>query len=180
VIKPYPRREKGAALALGSVCYALFYALGSQIDQFGVTAPGTTLVRFALAFAAACAALYALFSLVLPKIEFSSGDKEKRPFLTIGAFLLIFASYVPLFLIEFPGSLMYDIQAQTFQIARSEYSMFHPLAHTLLIRACIGLYDVLGSFERCAAAYSVLSMTMMAAPSSGAYWAQVSSRRFSM
>ena len=43
-----------------------------------------------------------------------------------------------------------------------DYDMFHPLAHTLLIRLCISLYGMLGSFEKCAAVYSVLSMLMMA------------------
>lgn len=161
--KEHNGARKRAALLFGGVLYALFYALGSQIDQAGATAPGTSLVRFALALPIACAVLWALFRHALPKLEMTADNGVKKPFCTIGAFVLIFSSFVPLFLIEFPGSLMYDVQAQTFQIARNEYSMFHPLAHTLLIRACLSLYNVLGSFERCAALYSVISMTVMAA-----------------
>ena len=58
---------------------------------------------------------------------------------------------------------MYDTQWQVFQIARNEYQMFHPLAHTLFIRACLSMYDVLGSFEKCAALYSVVQLTLFAA-----------------
>ena len=157
------RARKGAALGFGGVCYALFYAFGSQIDRTGATVPGTTLARFCLALPVTVLALYALYRFALPRLELA-GDKDgQKPFFTPGAFLLIFASFVPLFLIEYPGSFMYDIAAQTIQIASGQYSMFHPLAHTLLIRACLGLYGVLGTFERCAAVYSVLSMTVMAA-----------------
>lgn len=156
------RARQGAALLLGSVVYALFYALGSQIDQNGVTALGTSLLRFALALPAAGLALWALFRCVLPRLELS-GDVSPKGFFTPGAFALIFASFVPLFLIEFPGSFMYDIAAQTTQIATGRYSMFHPLAHTLLLRACLSMYEVIGSYERCAALYSLISMTAMAA-----------------
>lgn len=152
-----------AALILGSVCYALFYALGSQIDQRGATALSASLVRFSLALPSAAAVLCALFVFVLPRLELREDGAQKKPFCTPGAFGLILLSFVPLFLIEYPGSFMYDIAAQTTQIASGNYSMFHPLAHTLLIRACLSLYDVLGSFERCAAAYSVISMAAVAA-----------------
>lgn len=155
------RARRLAVLLSGTLAYALLFALGSQIDQTGETALGETLRRFVLALPVALAALWALVRARLPRRE--RAPAAKKPFCTIGAFALILASFVPLFLIEYPGSFMYDTQRQTFQIASGEYDMFHPLAHTLLIRLCISLYGVLGSFERCAAAYSVLSMTAMAA-----------------
>ena len=157
------RAREWAALLFGGVIYALFYALGSQIDQSGTTILGTSFARFALALPVACAVLWALFRCVLPRLEMAADRPAKKPFCTAGAFLLIFASFVPLFLVEYPGSFMYDIAAQTTQIASGQYSMFHPLAHTLLIRACLSMYNVLGSFERCAALYSVISMLIMAA-----------------
>ena len=43
------RAREWAALLFGGVIYALFYALGSQIDQSGTTVLGTSFARFALA-----------------------------------------------------------------------------------------------------------------------------------
>ena len=163
VTKRHHRVRERVVLLLGGALYALFYARGSQIDERGATTPGASLARFAMALPVACLALYALLRFALPRLELAGDTGEKRPFCTPGAFGLILASYVPLFLIEYPGSFMYDIAAQATQIATGRYSMFHPLAHTLLLRACLGLSDVLGSLERCAALYSVISMTAMAA-----------------
>ncbi|MBQ7887205.1 MAG: hypothetical protein IJ313_09975, partial [Clostridia bacterium] len=54
-------------------------------------------------------------------------------------------------------------QRQVFQIARNDYEMFHPLLHTLFIRACLSLVDVLDSFEKCAAVYSIVQVLLFAA-----------------
>ena len=153
------RARKAAVLLLGAFAYALLFALCSQIDQSGETALGTTIVRLVLAYPVALIVLWSFVRVNLPKRERTAPHK---PFCTFGAFVLIFASFVPMFLIEYPGSFMYDTQRQAFQIATGDYDMFHPLAHTLLIRLCISLYGMLGSFEKCAAVYSVLSMLMMA------------------
>lgn len=161
------RRERTIAVScLGACVYALLFAVGSQIDRTGETALRTGIVRFFAALPLALLALYALFAYALPAWERRAHrraipQKEEKPFCTPGAWALIFASYVPLFLIEYPGSFMYDTQRQVFQIARGEYEMFHPLAHTLLIRACLSLYGVLQSYEKCAAVYSAVQMLIM-------------------
>ncbi|MBQ2835041.1 MAG: hypothetical protein IJE71_10605, partial [Clostridia bacterium] len=148
--------------ALGAAVYALLFAVGSQIDRTGETVLRTGMIRFLAALPCAFYALYALFAHLLPARERCAPQRaEQKPFFTAGAWGLIFAAYVPLFLIEYPGSFMYDTQRQVFQIARGEYEMFHPLAHTLLIRACLSLYGVLQSYEKCAAVYSVVQMLIM-------------------
>lgn len=157
------RARKAAVLLLGAAAYALLYALGSQVEQHGGVLPGATLARFAAAWPLALAVLAALMRFALPRLACRADAGACRPFPAALAFMLIFACYVPLFLIEYPGSFMYDTQAQTYQIARGQYSMFHPLLHTLLLRACLSLYDLFGSFEKCAAVYSLLSMTVVSA-----------------
>jgi len=154
-------RER-AVLLCGAGVYALLYALGSQIDEYGRTQLAQSLLRFILAFPAALAVLSLLMRRVLPHMAFARREEGKKPFCTWGAFCLILMSFIPLFLIEYPGSFMYDSQAQTFQIARNEYSMFHPLLHTLLLRACLSLYGIFNSFEKCAAVYSLISMLLIA------------------
>ncbi|MDO4741442.1 MAG: DUF6020 family protein [Eubacteriales bacterium] len=155
--KPGCARE-WAALILGAAVYALLYALGSQIDQSGATKAGATLVRFAGALPVAAAALLLFFSLPAPCIKDRAPEKK---FPTALAFAAILACYLPMFLTHYPGSFMYDTQRQVFQIARNEYEMFHPLLHTLLIRFSLSFLDVLGSFEKCAALYSVIQMTIV-------------------
>ena len=152
--------RRAAVLGMGAALYALLYALGSQIDESGYVQLVSSLARFALAYPLALAVLYSLFRFVLPRMALRRRDD--KAFCTVIAFALIFASFVPLFLIEYPGSFMYDIQAQAFQIAWGEYSRFHPLAHTLLIRACLSLQGIFNSLEKCAAVYSVISMMVMA------------------
>jgi len=157
--------RKKAVLFLSACVYALLYALGSQIDEAGTAAGLETLKRFALAFPVSLAVLHLLMERVLPRLG------TKKPSETggggwrfaAGVFVWLLGCYGVMFLIHYPGSFMYDTQRQVFQIARGEYEMFHPLAHTLLIRACLSLCDVLGSFEKCAAVYSVVQIALFAA-----------------
>ncbi len=154
------RARKTAVVIAGALVYALLFALGSQIDETGSTAWAATWLRFAAALPVALAALWAFMRVRLPLK--APAAEPKKPFFTFGAFVLIFMSFVPLFLIEYPGTFAYDTQRQTFQHVTGEYTVFHPLAHTLLLGFCLSLYDALGSLEKCAAVYSVISMLVMA------------------
>lgn len=102
-----------------------------------------------------------LFRFVLPRLELRRDEARRRPFCTAGAFLFIFCCYVPVFLIEYPGSFAYDSMAQAHQISGNAYSSFHPLLHTLLIRFCISFLDVFGSMEKCGALYSLIQMALV-------------------
>ncbi|MDO5378700.1 MAG: DUF6020 family protein [Clostridia bacterium] len=161
------RGRRAAVLCAGTMMYALLFALGSQIDSSGQTEPRVTLLRFLAALPVGGAALFALLEGVFPRLARgktleAGADQGEKPFCTAGAFLLILLSFVPMLLIQYPGSFMYDTQRQTFQVATGQYTTFHPLLHTLFLGLCLSAYDVLQSFERCAALYSVLQMTMMA------------------
>lgn len=156
-------RRQLAVLCAGALMYALMYALGSQIDAGGETEPVRTLVRFVLALPAAGAVLFALLEGALPLLgRREAKDGMEKPFCLPGAFFLILFCFVPMFLIQYPGSFVYDTQRQVFQVALGEYDAFHPLLHTLLLGMCLSAYDILQSLERCAALYSVIQMTLMA------------------
>ena len=153
--------RKRVVLVLGAVIYALLFALCSQIDRTGSVAAGSAAVRFFLALPAALCVLWVMFAYVLPRLE--KGRPEPSSVrLTAGIFVFLLGCYGVMFLIHYPGSFMYDTQRQVFQIARNDYEMFHPLLHTLLIRACLSFVNVFGSFEKCAALYSVITLTIAA------------------
>lgn len=156
------RLRRRAVLLLGALAYALLYALGSQVDARGSVQAEQVLPRFALAFPIALGVLALLFRAVLPRLG-RGGERAEKPFRTPLAFAWLAACYGAMLLIHYPGSFMYDTQRQVFEIASGEYEMFHPLLHTLLIRACLSLHDVFGSFEKCAALYSVIQLTAVAA-----------------
>ncbi|MBR4039099.1 MAG: hypothetical protein IKJ11_03255 [Clostridia bacterium] len=155
------RIRRRAVLILAACIYALLFSLGSQIDAVGTVDAGKAIVRFALALPVSLGVLWALFVYGMPCLERGKpGGGQARLTFCVFAFLLF--CYGAMFLIHYPGSFMYDTQRQVFQIARNEYEMFHPLVHTLLIRACLSFVNVFDSFEKCAALYSVITLTIAA------------------
>ena len=151
--------RKRAVVLLGACVYALLFALCSQVDQGGSVKAGTAAARFAASLPVALCALSVLFRWALPRLEIKRAEKS---FFTLGAFVFLLCCYGAMFLVQYPGSFMYDTQRQVFQIARNDYELFHPLAHTLLIRFCLSFRDVFGSMEKCAALYSVITLTIAA------------------
>ena len=157
--------RKRAVLLGGACVYALLYALGSQIDARGSVDGAEALYRFAAALPVSCGLLYVLLDKVISRSELSGQTDAGRGALrfSAAAFVWLAACYGAMFLIHYPGSFMYDTQRQVFQIARGEYEMFHPLLHTLLIRACLACYDLFDSFEKCAALYSAVQVMLFSA-----------------
>ena len=154
--------RRRAVLLVGAVIYAALYAFCSQIDETGFIQWSTAAARFAIALPVALAALGLLMRFVLPKTEMKPDAEGTKSFCTWGAFLFIFCCYVPMFLIEFPGSFTYDTQSEAAQIAGNAYSSGFPLLHTLMIRFCVSLRGVLGTMNRCAALYSMIQMALTA------------------
>ena len=153
--------RRRAVLLLGALVYAVLYAFCSQIDEVGFIQWRAAVARFALALPVALAALWLLMRHVLPKTEMKPDADEKKPFRAWGAFLFIFCCYVPMFLIEYPGSFTYDCPNQVLEIVHNEYRTHHPLLHTLLIRFAISFFNLFQSMEKCGALYSVIQMTLV-------------------
>lgn len=153
-------RKRGVTIG-GAGIYALLFALCSQVDQSGSVQAGRAAMRFLAALPVALGVIWLLLARVMPKTEIKRREPERR-FCTIAAFGFLLCCYGAMFLIQYPGSFMYDTQRQVFQIARDDYELFHPLLHTLLIRFSLSFRDVLGSVEKCAALYSVITLTAAA------------------
>ena len=162
----YPiKKREFAVLTFGAFLYALLYAPGVQIEQSGSVSPSATAMRFLPAFIVAWAALWLLMQKLMPKCfgAAKAMPTPEKPFCAWAAFLLILACYIPIFLIYYPGTFAYDTQVQAQQVVCHQYSQFHPLAHTLFLGACLSLFGVLQTLEQCAAVYSAVQMTAMAA-----------------
>ena len=160
------RNRKIGVLIFGAMGYALLYSLGSQIDVYGFTTGWETMKRFLAAFPVALLALLGIFGWLLPRLEkkHTVEEEKSKPFCTWGAMALIFLCYVPMLLIEYPGSFVYDVKGQTWQISSGELDTFHPLLHTLLIKFClIDCYNLLQSMERGVLLYSLIQMTLVSA-----------------
>jgi len=153
--------RKYGVISLGAILYALLYALGSQIDQSGCVNGLLTVKRFAFAVPVAAAVLYVLFHWLLPRLEFERDLGQGKPFCAVKVWLVIFISYVPMFILQYPGSYVYDSTIQMLQIAYHDYSRFHPLLHTLLLAFCVSFHKVLPSVELCYALYSVIQMLLV-------------------
>lgn len=146
-------------LLFSALIYALLFSLGSQIDQTGTTQLSLTMLRLLCAFPVAFAVLLALFACVLPACRFKSG--EEKPLRSPLWAALLFACYVPMFLIQFPGSFTYDIYPQALQAAGGSFSTFHPILHTLFLRLCLNTANWTGSFEKSAALCSLIQMALV-------------------
>ena len=143
----------------GSVLYALLGAIGSQIDASGHVTWHATGIGFLFRMPIAFLILALLFCGIAQLPARKTYDKGRSNVLLASLFL--FLCWTPMFLIQYPGSFMYDTQRQVFQIASGEYDAFHPLLHTILLRACLSLFFWLQSIEKCAALYSLLQMVVM-------------------
>ena len=151
-------------LCLGAFIYALLFSLGSQIEKFGFTSFYVSLMRFGLSFPIALTILIFLFH-TMDHLRFSQENNTCLPAhpirSTLLSFLLIFLSYTPMFLIQFPGSYTYDIMPQAFQAASGNFNTFHPLLHTLFLKACLSCTNLFDSFERAAALCIVIQMALV-------------------
>ena len=149
--------RKRIVTALGAALYALFAAFGFQAQGHGpVDIPHALLVAAALFIPA-----YALLALLLRKSS-RTASADAKPFHASKAFLFIFACYVPVFLVAYPGSFAYDVPFQLRQVFTGEYSTHHPLLHTLLMGGCVKLGQAVGSINLGAALYTVIQMAALA------------------
>lgn len=161
-MKPNTLRGRLTALG-GGALFALFAAFGWQMERDGASDPAAALCAAAaltLPFALLLTALWGeKWRGRLPARRASPAD---RPFRAGRAFAAIFACYVPMLLVTFPGSFAYDVPFQLRQVFTGSYSTHHPLCHTLLLGGCVALGRALGDINAGAALYTVLQMLVLA------------------
>ena len=156
------RTRRRVVTALGAAMYALMAGLGYQAQKLG--ARGTSdLPRALMTAAALFVPAYVLLACLLRWSEGKKATAQRgRPFRAGRAFWLIFACYVPMFAITFPGSFAYDVPFQLEQVFMGNFSTHHPLLHTLLMGGLVKLGHDLGNINLGAALYTLVQMAAMA------------------
>lgn len=146
---------------LGSLFYAVMYSVGSLIYEKDMCDPFKVFCRVVYVFPVFIVGLRFFFKRrCLSKRIHRADDK---PFSAVTTFLIILGCFALFYVIVYPGSFTYDTHDQLEQVKSGRFSAHHPLLHTLLIKLCIDMLPVLGSYQNCATAYAVIQMIAMAA-----------------
>ncbi len=157
-----------------SIVLALFYSVvyivvGPMVKEQNFSLDASKLLPFMLCFVLCSAVNFLIFS-VIPKWRLKIGNKCKFPyldrlgdrklFLIVWAF--IFVSWIPAYLIFYPGVLSYDTISQVGNALGTITNNHHPVLHTWLIRFFMKLGDALFSgYEYGIGLLSLLQMLIL-------------------
>lgn len=157
------RLRQRMIILLGGLMYGLFFALGHEMERYG-TCRMPMVIGKTILMGAVFAALLAGFLYLSARraARLQPPAKGEGRFFTPLAFLFIFACYLPMYLLVFPGTYCVDTPNQLMQISSGLYSTNHPLLHTLLLKLCIDCIGLLGTLNRCAALYTLLQTAALA------------------
>ena len=136
-----------------SFLYSIAYmAIGPMIAAQDIKFDWSQLFPFVLCFILCSAVNYFIFS-VVPKLHLCTGNERisryldkvgnRKLFLRVWAF--IFVSWIPAYLILYPGVLAYDMISQVGSALGKITNNHHPVLHTWLIRFFMKLGDTLFS-----------------------------------
>lgn len=157
-----------------AIFFAFFYSivyilLGPMIKAQSLSFDASQLLPFVLCFVL-CSAVNILIFSVIPKWHFNIGNErisryldklgDRKLFLIVWAF--IFVSWIPAYLILYPGVLSYDIISQVGSALGEITNNHHPVLHTWLIRFFMRLGDNLFSgYEYGIGLLSLLQMVIL-------------------
>lgn len=157
-----------------AIFFALFYSIvyilvGPMIKAQSLSFDSSQLLPFVLCFVL-CSVVNILIFSVIPKSHFNIGNKrisgyldklgDRKLFLLVWAF--IFVSWIPAYLILYPGVLSYDIISQVGSALGKITNNHHPVLHTWLIRFFMKLGDTLfSSYEYGIGLLSLVQMLIL-------------------
>lgn len=146
---------------------AFFYTVvGPKIKTQNLSFDGSEIIPFILCFLI-CGVINVLAVIAVPKLSFGiKNEKLKHAINQLGDTKLllivwgvIFVSWLPAYLVCFPGILSYDIINQTRDALGVITNNAHPVLHTFLLRVFMRLGDgVFGSYE---AGLGILALIQM-------------------
>ena len=146
---------------------ALFYTVvGPKIKTQDLSFDGSEIIPFIVCFLI-CAVINVLVVIAVQKLDLTiKNEKLKQAVNRLGDTKLllivwgvIFAAWLPAYIVCFPGILSYDIVNQTRDALGVIVDNHHPVLHTFLLRVFMRLGDgVFGSYE---AGLGILSLVQM-------------------
>lgn len=160
---------KKICAVLIALLYSIAYiVVGPTIKAQNFSFDTSQFLPFALCFAL-CSAFNILLFSVVPKWQFKKNecvvgwlDKlgDRKLFLIV--WLFIFASWIPAYLILYPGVLSYDAISQVGSAMGEITSNHHPILHTWLIRVFMKLgYTLFSSYEHGIGLLAFLQMVIL-------------------
>ncbi len=166
-------KEKGRAYTILAAFFAGCLLLGGSYHEvkswaycFGSI---VNFMKFLLAFVGYTLLLRTLMLIVVHMISKCTFTEDRQHFFSnhgfLKAFFIILASYMPFYILSFPGNLCWDVIGQIEQVIFDVgYSTHHPLVHTFLVGGLVELGNRLfSSYEIGLAIYVFVQMAMLAA-----------------
>lgn len=148
-------KKKIWMVILALVAALFFTVIGPKIKTQDLSFDGSEFVPFILCFLI-CAVINVLVVIAVQKLDFGiKNEKLKHTINQLGDTKLllivwgvIFVSWLPAYLVCFPGILSYDIVNQTRDALGVIVDNAHPVLHTFLLRVFMNLGNgILGSYE---------------------------------
>ena len=157
-----------------AIFFALFYSIayivvGPMIETQSISFDASQLLPFVLCFVL-CSAVNILIFSVIPQWRVNIGNERISRYLDkLGdgklffiVWTFIFASWIPAYLVLYPGVLSYDIVSQVGSALGEITNNHHPVLHTWLIRIFMKLGDNLFSgYEYGIGLLSLLQMVIL-------------------
>ena len=160
-------KKKIWMVILALVAALFFTVIGPKIKTQDLSFDGSEFVPFILCFLI-CAVINVLVVIAVQKLDFGiKNEKLKHAINQLGDTKLllivwgvIFVSWLPAYLVCFPGILSYDIVNQTRDALGVIVDNAHPVLHTFLLRVFMNLGNgIWGSYE---AGLGILALIQMA------------------
>lgn len=161
--------KKILAVFLALLYSVVYIVIGPMIKAQSFSFDTSQILPFVLCFVL-CSVVNILFFSVIPKCSFRIKSKrisqwidklgDRKFFLIIWAFILV--SWIPAYLILYPGVLSYDMIAQVGAALGEININHHPVLHTWLIRGFMKLGDNLfGAYEYGIGLLSLVQMILL-------------------
>ncbi len=161
--------KKVSAVVIAFLYSIAYILVGPMMKSQSFTVSAKQILPFVLCFVLCTMVNFIVFS-VIPRIHFNIENKgilkgleklgERKLFLIVWGF--IFASWIPAYLILYPGVLSYDMLSQVGSALGEITNNHHPVLHTWLIRVFMRLgKDMLSGYESGLGLLSLLQMVVL-------------------
>ena len=161
------KRDNNRLYIFLSIIYALFYVIGTRIDQnyyysYGMFQNKKSLVLSLYSFSIFIYYIIGYISMIIKKVNYKYSLKKKPIKYFVIITIILFLSYIPYLYSFYPGLISPDSFDQISQaVGAYGFSNHHPVVHTLFITFCINLGKIFGKLEYGIFIYSIFQTLIM-------------------